>query len=83
MSERIRSCLGKTHNVFGIQVGVSINFFIKRRTTQECPRQNFLRLPLMNFGKKEDKYRFLDSSEALPKHRMAAICNPMTGDIHG
>ena len=36
---------GKTHNVFGIQVGVSINFFIKRRDNMQMPKLKFLRPP--------------------------------------
>ena len=40
---------GTTHNVFGIQVGVSINFFVKRRDKQ-IPKVKSSMLVLMNFG---------------------------------
>ena len=53
---------GTTHNVFGIQVGVSINFFIKRhdRTTSK-PDIFYARVD--ELWRKEDKYRYLDSTD--------------------
>ena len=53
---------GTTHNVFGIQVGVSINFFIKRhdRTTSK-PDIFYARVD--EPWRKEDKYRYLDSKD--------------------
>ena len=59
---------GTTHNVFGIQVGVSINFFIKRNaintdaeTTSETVQIFYARVD--EFWKKEEKYQFLDSKQ--------------------
>ena len=53
---------GTTHNVFGIQVGVSINFFVKKidraNTTTEI-----LYARVDEYWRKEDKYRHLDSKE--------------------
>ena len=34
---------GTTHNVFGIQVGVSINFFVRKKASSRHRRQNLLR----------------------------------------
>ena len=53
---------GTTHNVFGIQVGVSINLLIKRKDEAEslC-RVYYSRVD--EFWRKEEKYRFLDESE--------------------
>ena len=53
---------GTTHNVFGIQVGVSINFFIKRdtiKTDLKLPEIFYARVD--EFWRKEEKYRYLDS----------------------
>ena len=41
---------GTTHNVFGIQVGVSINFFVKRPDNASIPSPKFSTPALMNFG---------------------------------
>ena len=53
---------GTTHNVFGIQVGVSINFFIKRRGNANSQAEIFY-ARVDEFWRKEDKYRYLDSKE--------------------
>ena len=53
---------GKTHNVFGIQVGVSINFFIKKRENANSQAEIFY-ARVDEFWRKEDKYRYLDSEE--------------------
>lgn len=55
---------GTTHNVFGIQVGVSINFFIKRsgvRADSETAKIFYARVD--EFWRKEQKYQFLDSKQ--------------------
>ena len=55
---------GTTHNVFGIQVGVSINLFIKRsaaRTTSK-PAEIFY-ASTDEFWRKEKKYHYLDSKQ--------------------
>ena len=51
---------GTTHNVFGIQVGVSINFLIKTcdKTTTQA---DIFYARVGEFWRKEDKYRYLDS----------------------
>ena len=51
---------GTTHNVFGIQVGVSINFFVKRRDNANSQAEMFY-ARVDEFWRKEDKYRYLDS----------------------
>ena len=53
---------GTTHNVFGIQVGVSINFFIKKRESANSQAEIFY-ARVEEFWRKEDKYRYLDSKE--------------------
>ena len=53
---------GKTHNVFGIQVGVSINFFIKKRENANSQAEIFY-ARVDEFWRKENKYRYLDSEE--------------------
>ena len=50
---------GTTHNVFGIQVGVSINFFVKRRDKAGSPAEMFYARVDENW-RKEEKYRYLD-----------------------
>ena len=55
---------GKRHNVFGIQVGVSINFFIKRDAikTDVNPTEIFY-TSVDEFWRKEEKYNYLASKE--------------------
>ena len=53
---------GTTHNVFGIQVGVSINFFVKKSNQPETHTKIFY-ARVDEFWRKEDKYRYLDSKE--------------------
>ena len=53
---------GTTHNVFGIKVGVSINFFIKRRDSANGQAEIFY-ARVDEFWRKEHKYRYLDSKK--------------------
>ena len=53
---------GATHNVFGIQVGVSINLFVKRCNNTNVQTKIFY-ARVDEFWRKEDKYRYLDSKE--------------------
>ena len=53
---------GTTHNVFGIQVGVSINFFIKRQDKTNSPTKIFY-TRVDEFWRKEEKYHYLNSKE--------------------
>ena len=55
---------GNTHNVFGIQVGVSINFFIKKsavRTDHKSTKVFYARVD--EFWRKEEKYHYLNSKQ--------------------
>ena len=55
---------GTTHNVFGIQVGVSINFFVKRdaiKTDLKPPEIFYARAD--EFWRKEEKYHYLNLKE--------------------
>ncbi len=53
---------GTTHNVFGIQVGVSINFFVKRRDKAKAQAEIFY-ARVDELWRKEDKYRYLEAKE--------------------
>ena len=53
---------GTTHNVFGIQVGVSINFLVKKRGKADSPTEMFY-ARVDEFWRREEKYRFLDDKE--------------------
>ena len=66
---------GTTHNVFGIQVGVSINFFIKRHDNANSKPDIFY-ARVDEFWRKEDKYRYLDSR----KHYLNIEWEPITPD---
>ena len=66
---------GTTHNAFGIQVGVSINFFVKRRDNANGQAEIFYGR-LDEFWRKEDKYRYLDSK----KHYRNIKWQPITPD---
>ena len=51
-----------THNVFGIQVGVSINLFVKLSQADGGPRIFYSHVD--EFWRKEDKFSFLESTKA-------------------
>ncbi len=53
---------GTTHNVFGIQVGVSINLFVKKNGKADSQSQMYF-ARVDEFWRKEEKYRFLDERE--------------------
>ena len=53
---------GKRHNVFGIQVGVSINFLIKRGAIKtDATSTEIFYARVDEFWRKEEKYNYLDS----------------------
>jgi len=54
---------GTTHNVFGIQVGVSINFFIKKKKTGKPKQAKIYYSRLDEFWRKEQKYDFLNNKQ--------------------
>ena len=56
---------GTTHNVFGIQVGVSINFFVRKKGGQRPGRISYARTD--EFWRKEQKYHFLETHEDVSK----------------
>ncbi len=53
---------GTTHNVFGIQVGVSINSLLGSRTSRKRRCRSLTTPRSMSPGSKEQKYAFLDGS---------------------
>ena len=55
---------GTTHNVFGIQVGVSINLFIKKSETRTDPKLvKIFYARVDEFWRKDEKYNYLDSKQ--------------------
>src|SRR5947207_6893135 len=56
---------GTTHNVFGIQVGVSINFFVRQRSGSKKAKKNqrIFYARVDEFWRKEDKYDYLDENQ--------------------
>ena len=55
---------GTTHNVFGIQVGVSINLFIKRSEARTDPKSaEIFYAHVDEFWRKEEKYNYLNSKQ--------------------
>jgi predicted helicase len=56
---------GTTHNVFGIQVGVSINFFIRRNGPREKRKCEIKYLALEATWKRGQKYTYLDEKKTL------------------
>lgn len=64
---------GSTHNVFGIQVGVSINFFVKKKT--KIPRNAKIKYARVDeFWKKEQKYDFLNKKEHYNNIEWKEVC---------
>ena len=53
---------GTTHNVFGIQVGVSINLLVKKNGKTDS-RSRIFYARVDEFWRKEEKYRYLDEKE--------------------
>jgi len=51
---------GTTHNVFGIQVGVSINLFIKKPTKGKSRKAKIRHASVDEFWRRTEKYRFLE-----------------------
>ena len=54
---------GTTHNVFGIQVGVSINIFIKRNADQNPEQTEVFYFQTGEFWRKNQKYEFLEEKK--------------------
>ena len=55
---------GTTHNVFGIQVGVSINLLIKKGTKGTDPKPvKIFHARVDEFWRKDEKYNYLDSKQ--------------------
>ena len=63
---------GTTHNVFGIQVGVSINFFIKKNGNTNS-KSEIVYACVDKSWRKENKYRYLDSKEHYRKIKWKRI----------
>jgi predicted helicase len=57
---------GTTHNVFGIQVGVSINFFIRRDQASPSRNANIYYAQTGESWRKEQKYGFMENAVSMP-----------------
>jgi predicted helicase len=65
---------GTTHNVFGIKVGVSINFFVRKRISGiRTASIHYARLD--EYLRKEEKYKYLDDAGQVRKVPWALV-NP-------
>src|SRR6266498_278579 len=51
---------GTTHNVFGIQVGVSINLFVKKESSVQKRQAKIYYASTDEYWRKDQKYEFLD-----------------------
>jgi predicted helicase len=61
---------GTTHNVFGIQVGVSINLFVRLPKVKGAERQAKVYYHAVGEGwRKEEKYQFLEKAGSVAKVR--------------
>jgi len=66
---------GTTHNVFGIQVGVSISFFVRKRERSKTGHKLFYAAVDPDW-RKEQKYDFLDQKGIMaisPGKRLSRI----------
>jgi predicted helicase len=52
---------GTTHNIFGIQVGVSVNIFVRRRSEKKKTKIFYARMD--EFWRRKEKYAFLDEAQ--------------------
>jgi predicted helicase len=52
---------GSTHNVFGIQIGVSVNIFVRSGSSKKPVEVKYARLD--EYFRKEQKYTFLDQQD--------------------
>jgi predicted helicase len=55
---------GTTHNVFQIQVGVSINLFVKKENKQDSISSGIHYARANEFWRKEDKYQYLEEAQS-------------------
>ena len=70
---------GTTHNVFGIQVGVSINLFIKRSATNtNLKSAEIFYARVDGFWRKEEKFHYLNSNQ----HHQNIEWQQITPDNH-
>ena len=53
---------GTTHNVFGIQVGVSINLFVKKENGNKTRQAKVYYISTDEYWRKGQKYEFLDKN---------------------
>ena len=81
---------GTTHNVFGIQVGVSISFLVKKKTSSSHTSVRIYYARTDEYWRKEEKYDWLDQKkdyreiaweEITPDARHAWLTEGMSADF--
>ena len=74
---------GTTHNVFGIQVGVSINLLIRKseQNRRSHKLSIFYARVVEKFWRKEEKYRYLDAKEQYSKIDWKPISTRQTAHV--
>ena len=78
---------GTTHNVFGIQVGVSITLLVRRNGKHNGRQAKIFYLSTGEFDRKEEKYHFLEKAEHVygltwRELRMNKNHTWLTSDLH-
>src|SRR5208283_5677598 len=64
---------GTTHNVFGIQVGVSINFLVRSKRLRPSEGSTILHYATDGFWRKEQKFSFLDEVGTIANVKWARL----------
>jgi len=65
---------GTTHNVFGIQVGVSINLFVKKENAKKKREAKIFYASTDEYWRKDQKYEFLDKKSHRGNIEWKEIC---------
>ena len=78
---------GTTHNVFGIQLGVSISFLVKKKSEQPSRQVKFYYSRVDEFWRKEQKYDFLSGKDHISNVEWQEIfpdskCNWLTAGMN-
>lgn len=56
---------GTSHNVFGIQVGVSINFLVRSNQNERENQNQIFYCAIDDFWRREERYQFLEDNESI------------------
>jgi predicted helicase len=72
---------GTTHNVFGIQVGVSVILLIRRGQGERAGRVYYARTDEMGAARREVRLSWRKLAEDRQRRRMARDCSPTSGTV--